>query len=78
MYCSAKSKIDISDRRELSRIFSNQSFDGVVNLAAQAGVRYSIENPYVYVDSNSVINGQKYYYAVTAYDKGYDDPKIFG
>ncbi|MBL11119.1 MAG: capsular biosynthesis protein CpsI [Acidiferrobacteraceae bacterium] len=47
-------KIDISDRRELSRIFSNQSFDGVVNLAAQAGVRYSIENPYVYVDSNLV------------------------
>tara|TARA_B100000029_G_scaffold516787_2_gene634212 strand:- start:798 stop:1814 length:1017 start_codon:yes stop_codon:yes gene_type:complete len=47
-------EVDISDRHELSRIFMDQSFDGVVNLAAQAGVRYSIENPYVYVDSNLV------------------------
>ncbi len=45
-------KVDIGDRREMERIFGGQRFDAVVNLAAQAGVRYSLTNPYSYVDSN--------------------------
>src|SRR5574337_339272 len=36
----------------ISRLFSDQRFDIVVNLAAQAGVRYSLVNPYAYIDSN--------------------------
>nr|MBC8461881.1 NAD-dependent epimerase [Deltaproteobacteria bacterium] len=47
-------KMELSDREGLKRIFDNTPFDVVVNLAAQAGVRYSIENPYAYVDSNLV------------------------
>ncbi len=45
-------KMDISDRRELPALFEAEKFDAVVNLAAQAGVRYSIENPWAYVESN--------------------------
>lgn len=45
-------KIDLSDKKELEKIFKNTSFDVVVNLAAQAGVRYSLTNPGAYVDSN--------------------------
>ncbi|MCK4467287.1 MAG: SDR family NAD(P)-dependent oxidoreductase, partial [Desulfobacterales bacterium] len=45
-------KIDLSDKNGLEKIFSNTSFDVVVNLAAQAGVRYSLTNPNAYVDSN--------------------------
>ncbi|MDA9558041.1 NAD-dependent epimerase [Vibrio sp.] len=44
--------IDISIRQEIEQLFSEKSFDIVIHLAAQAGVRYSIENPYVYADSN--------------------------
>jgi UDP-glucuronate 4-epimerase len=47
-------RVDLSDRPTLATLFATQSFDCVVNLAAQAGVRYSIENPHVYVDSNVV------------------------
>lgn len=47
-------KIDIADRPAVSRLFSAQRFDAVVNLAAQAGVRYSIENPAAYIDANLV------------------------
>lgn len=47
-------KMELSDREGLKRIFDNTPFDVVVNLAAQAGVRYSLENPYAYVDSNLV------------------------
>ncbi len=47
-------KIDISDKKSLEEIFNNTKYDVVVNLAAQAGVRYSIENPHAYVDSNIV------------------------
>lgn len=47
-------KMELSDREGLKSIFNNTPFDVVVNLAAQAGVRYSIENPYAYVDSNLV------------------------
>ena len=45
-------KIDLSDKKGLEKIFGNTSFDVVVNLAAQAGVRYSLTNPNAYVDSN--------------------------
>lgn len=45
-------KVDISDNKALTPIFTSNKFDIVVNLAAQAGVRYSIENPRVYVESN--------------------------
>jgi UDP-glucuronate 4-epimerase len=44
--------IDICDREALIDLFDKNSFDLVCNLAAQAGVRYSIENPYVYTDTN--------------------------
>ena len=47
-------KSDLSDREQLGDIFDGMGFDVVVNMAAQAGVRYSIENPYAYVDSNLV------------------------
>jgi UDP-glucuronate 4-epimerase len=43
---------DLSDRSHLTRLFRTGRFDGVVNLAAQAGVRYSLTNPYVYIESN--------------------------
>jgi UDP-glucuronate 4-epimerase len=46
--------LDISDRGGVERLFDVNPFDGVVNLAAQAGVRYSIDNPHAYVDSNLV------------------------
>tara|TARA_Y100001980_G_C14553146_1_gene338124 strand:+ start:3194 stop:4141 length:948 start_codon:yes stop_codon:yes gene_type:complete len=45
-------KVDISDRQELQRIFKSFDPQKVVNLAAQAGVRYSLINPYAYLDSN--------------------------
>lgn len=45
-------KIDISDKPELDRIFEEKKIDIVINLAAQAGVRYSIKNPYKYIESN--------------------------
>lgn len=47
-------KADIADRAFMEQLFANHSFDVVVNLAAQAGVRYSLENPHAYVDSNLV------------------------
>jgi len=47
-------KVDISDAFELRSIFEDHEFDVVVNLAAQAGVRYSIENPQAYIQSNLV------------------------
>ena len=47
-------KVDISDRDVLAELFVAEQFDRVVHLAAQAGVRYSIENPHAYVDSNIV------------------------
>ena len=45
-------KVDIADKDSLSQKFKQFQPDMVVNLAAQAGVRYSIENPYAYLDSN--------------------------
>ena len=47
-------KADISDQEEMRRLFADNDFDAVVNLAAQAGVRYSIENPAAYIDANLV------------------------
>jgi UDP-glucuronate 4-epimerase len=47
-------KLDLADRKGLENLFDNNSFDVVVNLAAQAGVRYSLTNPHAYVDSNLV------------------------
>jgi UDP-glucuronate 4-epimerase len=47
-------KIDITDLPKLEQLFKTEKFDKVVNLAAQAGVRYSIENPHAYVQSNLV------------------------
>ena len=47
-------KIDIADRESLTKVFTDFRPQKVVNLAAQAGVRYSIENPYAYMDANLV------------------------
>ena len=47
-------RMDIEDREGMSKLFTSQQFDAVVSLAAQAGVRYSIENPMAYIDSNLV------------------------
>jgi UDP-glucuronate 4-epimerase len=47
-------RMNLEDREELPKLFETYKFDVVVNLAAQAGVRYSIENPNAYVDSNVV------------------------
>ena len=47
-------KADISDPEAMRKLFSENRFDAVVNLAAQAGVRYSIENPAAYIDANLV------------------------
>ena len=46
--------LDISDRDGMAGLFSAHGFDAVVNLAAQAGVRYSLKNPHSYVDTNIV------------------------
>jgi UDP-glucuronate 4-epimerase len=46
--------IDLSDRKAVEELFQEHSFDAVVNLAAQAGVRYSLINPHSYVDTNLV------------------------
>lgn len=45
-------KMDLSDKDSIIKLFSEKEFHVVVNLAAQAGVRYSLKNPYAYVDSN--------------------------
>ena len=47
-------RMNLEDRKELPILFENENFDIVCNLAAQAGVRYSLENPMSYVDSNLV------------------------
>ncbi len=46
--------IDMADRPAVEKLFADNSFDAVVNLAAQAGVRYSLINPHSYVDTNLV------------------------
>ncbi len=47
-------KIDLEDEKKMMELFQRYTFDAVVNLAAQAGVRYSLENPKSYIDSNTV------------------------
>jgi UDP-glucuronate 4-epimerase len=47
-------RLDIADREGIAALFSAERPQGVINLAAQAGVRYSLENPHSYVDSNVV------------------------
>ena len=47
-------RLDITNRGEMEMLFAREKFDAVMNLAAQAGVRYSIENPMAYVESNVV------------------------
>ena len=46
--------LDLNNRQEILQLFQQQNFDVVINLAAQAGVRYSLENPFAYIDSNLV------------------------
>ncbi len=45
-------KLDLQDKDNILLLFKSEKFDYVVNLAAQAGVRYSLENPQAYIDSN--------------------------
>ena len=47
-------RLDLEDTAAISELFAREGFDMVVNLAAQAGVRYSLENPRAYIDSNIV------------------------
>ncbi len=47
-------KADLLDKEFIDELFKHEHFDVVCNLAAQAGVRYSIENPYVYINSNII------------------------
>jgi UDP-glucuronate 4-epimerase len=47
-------KMDLADRDGIANLFEDEKFDRVIHLAAQAGVRYSIENPMAYIDSNLV------------------------
>jgi len=57
-FCTGERKrfleMDIADKEALDALFAEEGFDAVVNLAAQAGVRYSITNPYAYLQSNLV------------------------
>src|SRR5690606_21234907 len=46
--------LDLANREGMEKLFAGSRFDRVVHLAAQAGVRYSIQNPHAYVDSNVV------------------------
>ena len=59
-------RMNLEDKQAMQMLFANERFDKVVNLAAQAGVRYSIENPYAYVESNidgflNVLEGCRHY-----------------
>ncbi len=47
-------RLDVADRDGMAALFTSEKFDRVIHLAAQAGVRYSLENPHAYVDSNIV------------------------
>ena len=47
-------RMNLEDREAMAKLFEGGQFEGVVNLAAQAGVRYSIENPQAYIDTNLV------------------------
>jgi UDP-glucuronate 4-epimerase len=47
-------KLDVADRVGMDKLFAEEKFDRVIHLAAQAGVRYSLQNPHAYVESNLV------------------------
>ncbi|MEK0248777.1 NAD-dependent epimerase [Raoultella sp. BAC10a-01-01] len=47
-------KVDLADRVGIARLFAEEKFNRVIHLAAQAGVRYSLENPHAYADSNLI------------------------
>jgi len=47
-------KLNLEDKENIDKLFENEQIDKVCNLAAQAGVRYSLENPYAYIQSNIV------------------------
>ncbi len=47
-------RMNLEDRNEIERLFKDEGFDAVIHLAAQPGVRYSLENPHAYIDSNIV------------------------
>ena len=47
-------KMDVADRAGMEQLFATEKFDRVIHLAAQAGVRYSLQNPQAYIDSNVV------------------------
>ncbi len=47
-------KLDLADKEEMNKLFEIEKFDAVCHLAAQASVRYSLENPHAYIDSNIV------------------------
>jgi UDP-glucuronate 4-epimerase len=49
-----EARVDLADRDAVATVFEAHRFDRVIHLAAQAGVRYSLENPHAYVDSNLV------------------------
>lgn len=59
-------KADLTDKQAVLGLFKREGFDVVINLAAQAGVRYSLEDPYTYVDSNitgflDILEGCRHY-----------------
>ena len=47
-------RLDVADRPGMEALFADEKFERVIHLAAQAGVRYSLENPHAYIDSNIV------------------------
>ena len=47
-------ELDLEDRDSLKKVFADNEFEAVLNLAARAGVRYSMENPYVYMTTNGM------------------------
>ena len=47
-------KLDVADRAGMDKLFVDEKFDKVIHLAAQAGVRYSLQNPHAYIESNIV------------------------
>lgn len=47
-------QLDVGDRAGMAELFATEKFDRVIHLAAQAGVRYSLQNPHAYVDSNLI------------------------
>jgi UDP-glucuronate 4-epimerase len=61
-------RADLADRKAMEEVFARGKFDAIVNLAAQAGVRYSIENPHAYIDANvtgfmNVLEGARHHAA---------------